>query len=421
MATASETLYEPTPEVENRLHSLERRFRKEAADPLAGDIRIGAFFGAISRKVRERADIRGTMLDMLAMRPHILPYVAAPLIQKTFQRPIMKRSDYSDYLEDHTTSYRWGETIDDIYDEKGEAWEQINADLVSPNVEVSANEPERAKGLGGLLFPWLHSIGRLTDKPTGLEIGCSRNLIFKKLALARQEEFRFRPATVYKPESKHKPGTNHVVVDEVSTGKIEELIKDPYTIKLGMGIDTWPILEDAQVKERARSHTFRTSQLVNERDRVEEWDNLDASDPPNVVYQDINLLDPESTGFLRDSDRRLMDLDFVLFSTMLYQRTSEEQAQLIEVAKRYVKPEGFIIIQDHAKVDPRKPTHPEYYEWWTPPWRYRTSVIDMREPGKFQELFIWDGPQCKKLQLGLGTICVEGGLRSSFRDFLEEQ
>jgi SAM-dependent methyltransferase len=265
---------------------------------------------------------------------------------------------------------------------------------------------------------WLEQNGRLSKFPLVLDVGCSQN--HGLIKLASDSVWRrplFRPIAATRPLSSESVGAAAIEPDALATHRLNALLGSSLTFGYGIGVDIAP-MHHPDVKKWARSNSFYPKELLDI-DRVEEYDTLDTIRPQNVSFMELDFLKPEQAPYLHNPSDDWHGFQVVMMSTVLHQLSAEDRVTMLDVAKRCVRPDGIIVVQDFAHLDPADPSQLVFYERWNDePYRYRTFIIDMQDPGQLQEVFVWDSGRCRALQIGLGRLATGGGRTNSFHDIL---
>jgi hypothetical protein len=179
-----------------------------------------------------------------------------------------------------------------------------------------------------------------------------------------------------------------------------------------MGVDITPL--DANSLDWVKSCSFYPSELLDE-ELVREFDTLALAStglsPSKRLSKKLYSLHPQNLGFYHGdfSDDESMSnfleqspvekFHVVTFLTIMHQLSDEERTAMLKRAKDYLHPDGLIIIQDFARVNPDSPNQLEFPPDWQP-YLYRTIVIDPTKPNEGpRELLYWDWGRCEKVVL----------------------
>lgn len=93
--------------------------------------------------------------------------------------------------------------------------------------------------------------------------------------------------------------------------------------------------------------------------------------------------------------------DAVIISSILYQMNSIEQEVVIERAKKVLKRDGIIIVQDFARKNALNSKILEFDDsWFNKPFGYRTFVSRSLTEWKFLEVLQWDSGRCSEVRPG---------------------
>lgn len=94
-------------------------------------------------------------------------------------------------------------------------------------------------------------------------------------------------------------------------------------------------------------------------------------------------------------------VDVIILSTILYQLSLYEQLILLQKAKKLLKPEGMMIIQDFAAKNLANPRHLDFNDsWFSKTYSYRTFISSRKTGWKFWEIFQWNNGRCRIVKDG---------------------
>lgn len=370
----------------------------------------GSFFEAALNHLQTSPDFKNLIYNFLAARPELLPNHRLYLPLRCFQKQAMR--DNSSYPKGFTAE-RWRTVISGYMADPGISHE-IEWDL--HNRHLQTNVSDRYKSLPPIVA-WLRAHGRLRERVSILDIGCSVNAGLKKLALMdviSGEEFT--PTQVHIPEDYDRPWLGSQADDEL-TEKASRLQNTPVNLGVSIGVDR----EDMSRKDNlewARA-CLTPEEFVN--GESESYDKLEIIRFPHVKFMKRDFLDNYEAQFLKSSPENHEFFDIVSLFTVLNQLSDRDRMRMLQVARRYVKPTGLVVIQDFARVDPDLPVEIQFLNNdWNKNFSYRTIVLDklMTHDG-YQEVWRYDGGRCARVQAGLGRIATaDGSPGVNFYDFL---
>lgn len=94
-------------------------------------------------------------------------------------------------------------------------------------------------------------------------------------------------------------------------------------------------------------------------------------------------------------------VDAVILSTTLYQLNLQEQLTILAQAKKLLKGNGLIIVQDFAVKSLANPTHLDFNEsWFGNKFSYRTFIASQKINWEFLEVFQWNNGRCQVIKPG---------------------
>jgi hypothetical protein len=386
---------ELTPEYDVRNRGMDILEKSALLDELAflgespprGDPIIGAYCIALHQIAQTQE--YGVVIDnFLEDHPGISPsYAQNKLLRPTQAYELRTNPDYPHGGFDNPN--RWLRTFETILDDP----ENFGNFFIDSRRNVASNVSERYKAIKLIML----TVGeRFETAPNILDIGCSQNLGLIRLAASHQ-----------RTHDHHKHLDDHAetgslntnwIIDATDTSSLKRLLSIDAPIGGSVGIDIMNV-EDPLVKGWAKSCSFYPSELFDAR-KVAQYEQLAQSRSEAVSFFRGDFADFDHAQFQVTYPNKKFGL--VTFSTMLYQCSPAERQRMLENAMLYVHPEGVIVIQDFVKTNSSDPHELQFYKnWFARKYRYRTMVLDMREPELgFQELFRWDSGRCEKMKAG---------------------
>jgi len=365
----------------------------QADERATGDSRIAAFAIAASRAVTQNDNFRSTIHELLDFRPDISPNYAVNLTLRAIQKQLTRESYRRKYPEAYTNPDLWSRAIAEVSNPTNLAEnDEFMWDIMYRHVQ--SNIAERYKSFT-LLMHLMRN--RFEDAPSILDIGCSQNQGLKRIAISHI--LPFAPFQSVIEDGREAPGLEIQILNR--------LVGTPLKLGPSIGIDIMHP-RDVSNKEWARSCSFYPSELLLDQ-RREEYDLLDTAEPPQVGFYAADFTHFDHEDFSKESPVKKFDM--VTFSTVLYQISDEAQRQkMLDNARRLMKPNGLIIVQDFVTVDPADNTRMVFHpNWFEHTFLYATMVIDPLDPtGQIREVFRWENGRCRRMMAGheLGRIML---------------
>lgn len=93
--------------------------------------------------------------------------------------------------------------------------------------------------------------------------------------------------------------------------------------------------------------------------------------------------------------------DAVAMNTLFYQLNPPEQKRVLEIARRSIKKDGLLIVQDFVKKDPIVSDGLQFLQnWFTELFPYRTFVCGESTNWRFKEFLRWSDGRCNTVRAG---------------------
>lgn len=251
-------------------------------------------------------------------------------------------------------------------------------------------------------------LGQLLGLQSVLDVGCGAMLGTKWLAMKNEFQERFGPETVrivHKVRQVNKAGQPVVSMETepVLQQGCDALLKRHSHWEVVRGCDKQDF-SDRIIRDWSLSSMQPENELGNP-EVMARVRYLAETDSPKAGFAVGDFTSPEG---MRDFDEQFKGekYDAVFMSTVLYQLPPKGRAAMLRMARRYLSPEGIIVVQDFAHV---KLGQLAIYSEWHKPYRYRTYVYMPKYPKLgMQEVFLSYDSRCKTVQVGKGLLVFGG-------------
>jgi SAM-dependent methyltransferase len=352
----------------NTFINFTENLRQQAQQPPAGDIVMGACYQATVDLIENDQEFSDFIFNILSQR-QMVPQHFTNLYFRSIQFLEMFRESNPDYPThaNFKSNKAWQETILDLKKKHESEWADLllNKDTTTTIYQRYAG----AKIVLNALFPGKEL--KVAD------FGCGANYGLRGLA----QDLPFDNF------EDHTPGT-------VST----LLVKPGLKLAECLAVDREnPDDKDAKLWRRACS--FYPQELMNDgMSKMLSFESkLDSDGKVKFLQGDLlNLSVNHHDGTLPEHA-----FDAVILNTMLYQMTEEEQAIVLESAKKSLNPNGIIIIQDFAVKDLNNPQRLNFdVNWFGREGMYRTHIASQETNWEYKEVLRWENGRCKKLHAG---------------------
>ena len=380
----------PNDNAESGLIQLEEECRLQYERPANGDKRIASYSEAARQQLEENPKYRDLIRSVILERPDISVPQLFSLPLRSLQGKLMElpRSTYPETFDE---ARPWAETIEFATEPDSPLHEAFVYDLKNRNIQSNVSERYKAPLMVANLMR-----DRLGERPSVLDVGCSRGHGLKRMAAVRR--FPFSKVTAEQLVIDSAGNVADLVPDHDATRAAQFVVNQRFRLGGSLGIDIEPA-EGEDVKKWARACSFYPSALLDKR-AVKKYDQLDAFDHKNVDFYQADFSDLDIEKF--EAEAPVSSFDIVTFSTVLYQVSEDKREAMFENAKRLLNPNGIIIIQDFVGIDPDDANKLHFYQnWFKEPYIYRTILLDPKiENGQLLEIFRWDNGRCNKLLTG---------------------
>lgn len=183
------------------------------------------------------------------------------------------------------------------------------------------------------------------------------------------------------------------IIDHTRDRIVTSLIKKPTTITSALAIDKENPYKN-ESKEWRYSCSFYPHELHNATEII-----LPDNDESETIFTRFDLTKSDNDPIAQSIPPHFYDA--VIMSTFLYQLNKTQVNTVLEFAKRIVKKEGIIIIQDFAQLDPLNSQGITLISnWFSIPNPYRTFIAGERTQWNMKEILQWGNGRCKEVYEG---------------------
>jgi hypothetical protein len=176
------------------------------------------------------------------------------------------------------------------------------------------------------------------------------------------------------------------------------------------GIDIWPIGRDVEQSAWVESCSLKPLERIKPK-HLTQYRNLDRYESDRVGFIWGSFADEQLD--LSQNGVELQSQDLIAFLTTLYQVPEFARHRQLENAKKYLKPDGVIYIQDFAKLESDDATMLDFPEHqFEEKFGYRGFVFENAHPERgFQEVWRFSNGRCAAITVNLGAACLGQFLR----------
>lgn len=330
----------------------------QSHNPPGADQALGIFYTALVEQIENKKVLAKLLMEVKKKRPDITYKHLVNLIFRSFQAVKFKQDDLS-YQKFYTLE-KWHQQIDTILSNHKNKLYFKKLLLTKSTTTTIYQRYAAAYALISFLFD-----GAVV---TVADLGCGGN-------------YGLRGIELNIPFKKFQDLTKKKLVLKLVSQKIN--------LKKGLAIDKENPDEEA-VKNWRLACSFYPQEL-GQREAIEQFE--------------INIQQSKKVQFLK-TDLLKADLprncvDVLILSTILYQLNLPEQLNILENAKRLLKPSGVIIVQDFAAKSLSNPAHLDFSEsWFGQPFSYRTFLAGKKTRWIFWEIFKWNSGRCQIVKEG---------------------
>lgn len=326
-----------------------------AHNPPGGDVVLGAFYTALVELIEKNHKIAKILMDVKRKRPEITYKHLSYLIFRAYQAVKFKEQNLS--YRNLTNVSKWQQELS-IICSNSYFKSLLNTRSVTTTIY------QRYAGPYAI-------ISNLWDGQefTIADLGCGGNYGLRGIEL-------------------HEPFGS---IEDLTPDKLfTKLLLKPIHLKLGLAIDK----EDpdvASIKAWRLACSFYPQEL----------NNLAAVEKFETRIKMSKMVKFIKADLLKFRNLPKESVDVIILSTTLYQLNLQDQLIVLEQAKKLLRPNGFIIVQDFAIKSLANPNHLDFNEsWFGKSFSYRTFITGKKTAWKFLELFQWDNGRCQIVKAG---------------------
>lgn len=383
-------------------------FLSEAEYPTDGDEVIAAFSRACLELYTDETSNFRTWLDegLNDRTAHELSLNdIVNMTLRLFQRHYMQHDPAgypgAEYEDPNTHKQKITELLSDDAER-----EVLHTDIVWR--EIQSNLVTRSLPLQLVL---LSEQGRIGKHPSILEIGCSDGQLLKAFNgdYGLYEDVEFVAAN---PETDIVTAEDLEVVS-AATAYVKELLSQPYQTGPSVGVDLfnpndiknmqWIFacsFRPKELRDPAKRELFQRLQEIRLQP-VQQYPNGDT----NLYYYWGDFSEDGMSHFEHES--AIQEFDVVMFPTVLYMEP-EKAAEKLQLARRFLKKDGIIIVQDRVRLSLADPAKLKFFGAWGL-LNYRLLVQYPNEAdNKFYEIFKMVSDRAKQIMAGkdIGRIAI---------------
>jgi SAM-dependent methyltransferase len=329
--------------------------------PPGKDPYMGAFYGAVVDLLGQGQQLSGLVADVLSQRDIELKHFVNLLYRGIQYVELFERKN-PDYPFAYSSKDAWQDELTDLLTHNGAALKEV---LLHKSTTTTIYQ--RYAGTHAVLS------ALYAGRPLAVaDFGCGGNYGLRGMDI--QEPF--------------KP-----FVDTTEGKLVTQLTMQPVPIGNGTAIDLQDPY-DPEITAWRLACSFYPQELHT---------------LPAIMAMERRLAQSQHTQFLQGDllalpvgtpDLPVRKFDAVVMNTVCYQMP-EAQGALIETARKLLKPEGLVIIQDFAEKDPKCVDRLHFgVNWHKEPFFYRTFITGEQTGGEIQELLQWNDGRCKVVQPG---------------------
>jgi len=328
-----------------------------AHNPPGGDPVLGKFYTAVVELVEGNKTLAKIITAVQKIRPDITDKHLSYLIFRAYQAIKLKQNDFS--YKHFSSVIRWKKELSLICSgKKGEEFKKLLSTKTNSTTIYQRYIGPRAI----IAYLW-------DNQPVSVaDLGCGGNYGLRGMELKEPFE-KFQDKT-----------PNKIII---------KLLSKNINFKKGLAIDKEnPDSEEATTWRMACS--FYPSEL-DQMKKVQTFEKrIRLSKKVEFIQADL----------LKRKPLPKKEVEAVILSTILYQQTLPNQLTLINKAKRLLRPNGIIIVQDFA-VKTSSPSRLDFSDsWFGRSFSYGTFIVGPGTNWKFWEIFRWNNGRCRIVKAG---------------------
>ncbi len=351
----------------NGAYPVYETIKQQRDNPPGGDPYIGNFYAAFVQHLEEGHSGAIELLQGVNSVRKLTPALHTNLLFRAFQATLINSSGYP---EAYDTPEVWSDVMDSLFDDPS-TFDLLFETLA--NKETTTTVFQRYAGERAIMA-YLSN-----GKPVKIaDLACGGNYGLPGISLGL--EF-----------SNIKDGT--------PTQFITDYINRPLNISEAIAIDMNDPYEPSEVAWRHSCGIYPSELLRGGLDELLKLEQILSTDSLTKFHK-ANILDADNTDRLLGGD-----CDFILLNTMLYQLSEEDQLRAIKIAKKALKPTGWLLVQDFAQKKADDPSRLDFKVNWGEKGSYKLFGLRPND-NKIYELIRWNNGRCKQAEAGedLSTI-----------------
>lgn len=364
---------------------VKRELARLAEKPMGGDQKMGAFYDAVADLTESNEQFQGIIRT--AAKRKTTPDHLANLLLRGVQ--------YIEIFENSRTSY------DDSFTDP-KAWKEL---LIGENGVVTKHNDKletilKTKETTTTKYPRYAGVKAALnaifdgENVKVADFGCGANYGLQGL----RGDVPFPPIRVDVTAQQTTEGRN---IDS----EIKQMIESPVHLKEGLAVDKNDPSGDEERNWRFACSFYPgelSMETLQELFLLEEaMEDIDRTDMKFLQGDILRLQVNHADGTLP-----IEHFDAIVMSTILYQMSPEQQAHMIETARKSLRDGGVIILQDFAKKDASKATGLSIKGLSPEPYAYRTFVRG-KDDDEWKEFLQWETGRCKKVRPGMDFDAVK--------------
>lgn len=355
----------PRIEIDNELiHTLS----DQAENPPGNDPVLGSLYTTVVDMTSRNSAMADILKNVKRRRPDITSTHFVNLLPRTLQLMRLKGGDLL-AVTTFTTPQQWETELSRVLTDEStrQMWENL---LVTKSTTTTVYQ--RSAGPKALITHLYDG-----EAVSVADLGCGGNYALRGMELG--EPFK-------------------QIADETPNQAITRLLSQPVNLSKGLAIDKEPpddiAVRDWRLACRYPKELHEISNIIAFEDRLRGSSRVQFLQADLVSYQWL--------------PKRVVNA--AILSTILYQLKPDEQMKLLSQAKRLLKQNGILIVQDFAAKDPKSPTTLRFDESWSgQQFGYRTFLACNETDWVFQEALQWMGGRCNAVKAGedFGKIFIQ--------------
>lgn len=343
------------------LHEYRDEIKNQSIHPPGNDIVIQTCYQAFLNELQD-ASVAQNFADIIAFR-EFTPAHFANILFRSIQYIELYHRGKNNYPVGYDTTEIWRSELHSILTTQ---FELLKTLLLSKDTTTTIYQRYAgSKILLNAIFP---------NKPLAVaDLGCGGNYGLPGLIKNKQFEN---------------------IIDHTNNQRVSQLLTKKTDIISALAID-----KENPYKNEAKQWRFSCSFYPHELQKTTEMI-LPNGDESETIFTRIDLTeaenDPTSMGISPHS------FDAVIMSTFLYQLKESQIDIVMNFAKKIVKEEGIIIIQDFAEKSKSDPEKIKLISnWFSMPFPYRTFITGSLTGDTIKEILLWGNGRCREVSEGL--------------------